>query len=595
VTTESFPIRFSLKNKHVLGISCLVGLIIILTSYLSSVREEQMLSDSMDHGGLLLATTLALACQDPIIREAYDELIPYTERIIARGGDIREISIFDQDGRYLAHRKRGESSGKLGEVLDTEGRKRYIEGLDDAKRLFFDDLIEYIAPVKVGSSLLGTVVLKYSIDRLTIAKQASRRQIILIGLVAMLAGVLLSAALSQFITSGIDLLIKGTQLVAAGNLQHRLPVTSQDEIGMLATRFNEMIVNLESNKHLVDRKIFEIETLFKASQAMNFQSDTDKLVRKILSLACEALTAERGSVMLLVDQTDELATRIVYGANLPETPVQSDTRIKSGEGVAGTVLKVGRTMIVNDGHNDPLFKSFETTSPFEQTITNLISVPLKIGERVSGVINVVNKNAESGFNDDDQRLMEALAQQAAMAMEHARLYELAITDGLTKLYIHRYFQARLEEEITRAKRYHSVVSLILFDIDHFKKFNDTYGHQQGDMVLIETARLIRLTIRETIDIPARYGGEEFTIILPETDSQGAHLVSERLRKTVESFDFPGQDTPLKVTISLGIATFPDHAPNRATLIRRSDVALYNCKRSGRNCSTIWNESLADKV
>jgi len=339
VTNEPFPIQCSLKTKHVLGISCLVGLIIILTSYLSSVREEQMLSDSMDHGGLLLATTLALACQDPIIREAYDELIPYTERIIAKGGDIREISIFDQDGRFLAHRKRGETSGKLGEVLDAESKKQFIESLDDPKRFFKGDLIEYVAPVKVGSSLLGSVVLKYSTDRLLIAKHASRRQIILVGLVAMLAGVLLSAILSHFITSGIDLLIKGTKLVAAGDLKHRLPITSQDEIGMLATRFNEMIVNLESNKILVDRKIFEIETLFKASQAMNFQSDTDKLVRRILSLACEALTAERGSVMLLVDQTDELTTRIVYGAGLEDTPVQSDTRIKSGEGVAGTVLK----------------------------------------------------------------------------------------------------------------------------------------------------------------------------------------------------------------------------------------------------------------
>jgi diguanylate cyclase (GGDEF)-like protein len=300
--------------------------------------------------------------------------------------------------------------------------------------------------------------------------------------------------------------------------------------------------------------------------------------------------------MFHIDQTDELATKFVYGIDENEKPRKAtETRIKSGEGVAGTVLKTGLPLIVNEGHQSPLFKSLSSTNDFETRIRNLISVPLVFKERVTGVINMVNKSDPLGFNNDDQRLLCALANQAAMAVENARLYELAITDGLTKLFIHRYFQARLEEEVTRAKRYHSMVSLILFDIDHFKKFNDTYGHQQGDLVLIEVAKLVKQAVRETIDIPARYGGEEFTIILPETDAPGALLVAERLRKTIEQYDFPGQGTALKVTISLGIATFPDHAPNRPMLIKNADIALYNCKRRGRNCSTIYTLELGGKV
>src|SRR5690606_12783941 len=104
--------------------------------------------------------------------------------------------------------------------------------------------------------------------------------------------------------------------------------------------------------------------------------------------------------------------------------------------------------------------------------------------------------------------------------------------------------------------------------------------------LIEVAKLIKQTVRETVDIPARYGGEEFAIILPETDVKGAHLVAERLRKTVESFDFPGQEKALKVTISLGVATFPDHASVKSILIKKADIALYACKDSGRNCSLV---------
>ncbi|MFZ5952436.1 MAG: diguanylate cyclase, partial [Candidatus Rifleibacteriota bacterium] len=455
--------------------------------------------------------------------------------------------------------------------------------------------VDYVAPIKVGTSKFGTVILRFSFDRLIEAKSTSRKRIILIGMVALLAGIILSIVLAQFITKGLDYLIQGTQVIEKGDLTYRIKTSSNDEIGTLAYRFNEMLDALESNNKALDRKIFEIETLFKASQAMNFQSDTDKLIRQILEMAGRAIRAERCSIMLQTGAgAEELETKIVFGLEDGQSMenVKSSIRIKSGEGIAGTVLKTGSSLIVNDGHRDPLFKSFDSTSDYERSIRNLISVPLKIKDRVTGVINGTNKLNNESFSEEDQRLLEALAQQAAMAVEHARLYELAITDGLTKLFIHRYFQARLEEEMVRAKRYHTACSLILFDIDHFKKFNDTYGHQQGDIVLIEVAKLIKLAVRDTVDIPARYGGEEFAIILPETDAKGALLVAERLRKTVEAFDFPGQEQALKVTISLGVATFPDHASVKSVLIKKADMALYECKNRGRNCSFIYDDSIA---
>ena len=330
---------------------------------------------------------------------------------------------------------------------------------------------------------------------------------------------------------------------------------------------------------------------------MNFQSDTDKLIKQILEMAGKAIRAERCSIMLQSGMgSDELETKIVFGLKEGQEGVQphSTVKIKSGEGVAGTVLKTGNSIIVNEGHKDPLFKSYDNNLEFEKTISSLISVPLKIKDRVTGVINGVNKVNSEPFTEEDQRLLEALAQQAAMAVEHARLYELAITDGLTKLFIHRYFQARLEEEMVRAKRYHTACSLILFDIDHFKKFNDTYGHQQGDVVLIEVAKLTKQTVRETVDIPARYGGEEFAIILPETDAKGAHLVAERLRKTVEAYDFPPGKGPQGHHFS-GCCHLPDHASVKSVLIKKADMALYECKGRGRNCSFIYNDSIAEKT
>lgn len=591
--------RFSIKLKFISGIALLVGLIIILNSVNTSLREESLLTSSMDQSGLLLSSTLAIACQDPIISQSYDALVPYTERIIAGGQDIHEISILDIDGRYLAHRLRGDAESLLGQVIGEPMRSK-IDSIETPTRMLGADgsYVDYIAPIKVGTSRFGTVILRFGFDRLTEAKSVSRQHIILIAMVGLLAGIILSVILAKFITRGLDNLIEGTQVIESGNLSYRIKAVSEDEIGTLAYRFNEMLNALEANNKALDRKIFEIETLFKASQAMNFQSDTDKLIKQILEMAGKAIRAERCSIMLQSGMgSDELETKIVFGLKEGQEGVQphSTVKIKSGEGVAGTVLKTGNSIIVNEGHKDPLFKSYDNNLEFERTISNLISVPLKIKDRVTGVINGVNKLNSEPFTEEDQRLLEALAQQAAMAVEHARLYELAITDGLTKLFIHRYFQARLEEEMVRAKRYHTACSLILFDIDHFKKFNDTYGHQQGDVVLIEVAKLTKQTVRETVDIPARYGGEEFAIILPETDAKGAHLVAERLRKTVEAYDFPGQEKALKVTISLGVATFPDHASVKSILIKKADMALYECKGRGRNCSFIYNDSIAEKT
>ncbi len=181
--------------------------------------------------------------------------------------------------------------------------------------------------------------------------------------------------------------------------------------------------------------------------------------------------------------------------------------------------------------------------------------------------------------------MSSLATQLAIIIDKARLHELAIIDGLTQLYIHRYFQIRMDEEILRSKRYGYQFSLIMFDIDHFKNFNDTYGHQQGDIVLMEVAKLVKQNVRANIDIPARYGGEEFAIILPGQNASNATIFAERLRKLVDEKEFPGQEKPLHVTISLGVGSYPVDSTVKNQLIHLTDQALYYAKEHGRN--QVW--------
>jgi diguanylate cyclase (GGDEF)-like protein len=159
----------------------------------------------------------------------------------------------------------------------------------------------------------------------------------------------------------------------------------------------------------------------------------------------------------------------------------------------------------------------------------------------------------------------------------------AITDGLTGLYNHRYFQDRLEEELERSQRYGQPVALLMIDLDDFKRYNDANGHIAGDVLLADVAKMLRRTVRK-VDVVARYGGEEFAVILPATRKKGALIIANRLCQKAASTKFPNQEVmPRKaITISIGLAVYPDDAKDKAKLIDMADKALYHSKKAGKN-------------
>lgn len=176
----------------------------------------------------------------------------------------------------------------------------------------------------------------------------------------------------------------------------------------------------------------------------------------------------------------------------------------------------------------------------------------------------------------------------ALQEKNRQLQELANKDGLTGLYNHRYFHDQLCKDFLRARRYHESLSCVLLDIDYFKKFNDTYGHQTGDIVLSSLGQVIKDTVRDS-DFAARYGGEEFAIVLYHTDGPAAFHVAERLRQVVEHCDVRDKDNVLHVTISLGVATFPhEQIRNHKQLVECADKALYKAKENGRNRVKSWD-------
>jgi diguanylate cyclase (GGDEF)-like protein len=229
--------------------------------------------------------------------------------------------------------------------------------------------------------------------------------------------------------------------------------------------------------------------------------------------------------------------------------------------------------VVNNIQAEDLFVGSETS--FARSIA---CIPMVVYNEPIGVINVTNKRQAEGFTEEDVKMLRAVADQAAVAVNKAQLWDMAVTDSLTGLYVRRYFLMKLQEELHRADRYNKVLSVVMADLDHFKAVNDTYGHSAGDRVLQTAGHYLRRNIRD-VDILARYGGEEFVFLLPDADKEAAVCLAERLRRGLEHCRV--DDLP-PLTISLGIASYPVDSERLEDLIQQADAALYAAKQGGRN-------------
>jgi len=310
----------------------------------------------------------------------------------------------------------------------------------------------------------------------------------------------------------------------------------------------------------------DLYALHKASGDIAGILEVSVLLDKILGVFVEIAKVEKG-LLCVRGETGKFSPAVARGI----------TGINELCPAGSCDMKIKNSEIVKDLSSD---ERFAHLSKKIQDVKSAIILPLTVSERTEEVLILMNKKNRTEWGNYDLVFLGNLADHAAIAIHNAQLYELAITDGLTKLFIHRYFQNRLESELIRAKRYNSNISLLMLDIDHFKKVNDAYGHQEGDYVLKKFAKIISDHIRK-VDIAARYGGEEFAIILPETGITGAEQVAEHLRYLIEKecFTIDGKSVP--ITTSIGVSSW-DKVVSKEEFIGQSDRALYQAKHKGRN-------------
>jgi diguanylate cyclase (GGDEF)-like protein len=373
-----------------------------------------------------------------------------------------------------------------------------------------------------------------------------------------------AVAVSRSLQSQIARFLDAARRLGSGDFSTEVPTEGRDEFAELGGEFNKMSQQLESRLEELRRERARLQdAVRRIGESVASNLDRDALLDVVLEAAVDGADATGGRVTV----------RAGAGLDLVER-----TRAGSLEGFDAVIAQV---------EQDALASSELAVGDVDQA--SALAYPLRASEsadRVLGLITVARRGRP--FSQEDKELFSYLAGQAAQSIENVDLHELvqrqAVTDELTSLSNHRRFQEVMTQEVERSKRFGSDLGLVMLDIDHFKQFNDTYGHQQGDVVLREVARVLRESSRE-IDEPARYGGEELAVALPQTDLDGAYLFAERVRTALEALRIPrldGEGAHLRVTASFGAAAMPGTGDDTGSLIAAADAALYRAKHAGRN-------------
>lgn len=355
---------------------------------------------------------------------------------------------------------------------------------------------------------------------------------------------------------------------AAGKVEVRTEIATKDEFDDLGKGFNRMA-------DAVCVQQTRVEKYNSLAKLLITTLNPKELLENALDKVLELTGSKLGVIYLMNEQGDVLAPFVTHGIDVTALPA-----LKLGEGIAGLAAQERHPVVLE---HVPENCYIRVDLGFAEALPNEVAAfPLMYKEKVLGVMLIGTFGRHQA---EEQPLIEYLANQIAITLDNALTHEkverLSIADGLTGLYNRRFLSKRLEEEYSKAIRYNTPLSLLVMDVDFFKRVNDTFGHQVGDNALISVARVLQQSVRES-DLVGRYGGEEFVVLLPHTDLDKALTVAEKIRLAVSETPVEGMGER-RLTISIGVAGFPDlKVANMEELVRKADEALYRAKEGGRN-------------
>jgi len=347
--------------------------------------------------------------------------------------------------------------------------------------------------------------------------------------------------------------------------------------------------NLEGEVRVLSEKLISAQALLVLAKQQADELDALKILSLNLTSSLDlptVLDAVVKEAMRLVD-----ATRIVhiflytdkelkFGASLDSKGQKNHIFANPRkDGLTAMVARKGKKVIVDDMTNHPLYK--DAPADWKGSI---VGIPLKIGDKVVGVMNL-SRHSTGNFSQSELHLLDMLANQAAVAISNASLHQMiskkAYTDTITGLANRRALDERLEIEIINSRRTGSPLAVVMMDLDGFKRVNDTYGHEVGDLVLRAVFNVVSIGLRST-DFIARYGGDELVLILGQSDMRAAKLVTEKILENLKKFAYKAPNgKPIKLGISGGIAIYPNHGRSGPELLRAADAALYYAKKHSR--------------
>ena len=354
----------------------------------------------------------------------------------------------------------------------------------------------------------------------------------------------------------------------------RLDYFDKETIELLTLFSTQASIALQNARlySLERQRARQLEAINTIAQQTTAVMDLEDLLARVCSVIQHAFRVPH--VSLLLREENELVLRSHEGTLTPCVP--PGTRLPADREPWSRILDTGGSLNEKDLSSAP-----DSYKLFTETASRM-SIPLISFGQTLGVLTL-HSSKRNAFRESELQSLESVADICASSIQNAhyveRIRQLSYLDGLTGIFNRRFFELRIMEEIERARRCETGLAVVIADIDQFKKLNDEFGHLLGDEVLRQVSSLFHQQLRK-IDVVCRYGGEEFAILLTNTNAQHAVGVVEKLRRLVEGWQFPG--VPRTVTISAGVAAFPEHGTTRDELIRAADVGLYAAKQAGRN-------------